>query len=112
MATDQKQKVIEWLFSDDTGLSSMSLAAEFLGVECEINYPHDPSDFGRCQRLIMAVPDVRKSVDSLAEKSPHWKKLSEHWDNIAEKMDFEVGFFWQKGRSAPRTYEFMQEILK
>lgn len=106
-----KKKVTEWLFSDDTGLSSLALASEYLGVDNRRQHyvPSDPSDLGRCLRLISIVPAIRNSVDSLAEKHPNWKKAAEVWDEITVSMTREVGIRWDKGHTAPETYELMKK---
>lgn len=116
--TSDLLKVSEWLAGDDTGLSSKSLAREFLGLSHDqdryfkgINYPLDPADIGRCFRLIEMCPPVRDAVFSLATKSDMWKKLSERWDEIYASMNNEVGIHWQKGKSAPKTYTLMESIL-
>jgi len=111
---DSRQKVLEWLFNGDTGISSKSLAAEFLGVDNKRKGrfycypPSDPSDLGRCLRLIEVAPAVRACVDTLAEKSDSWAKIAPVWDKITESMKKEVGINWEKGNSAPLTYEMMK----
>ena len=113
-------KVSQWLASDDTGLSSKSLAKEFLGLPHDdgdrmwrgIHSPSDPDDIGRCFRLIEACPAVRNAVKSLGEKSETWKKLSERWDEIYTSMDNEVGIHWQKAHKAPKTYDLMRVVIE
>lgn len=106
---DEREKVIKWLFSGDTGASSKSLAAEFFGHRYEHCYPPlDPSDLGRCLRLIKIAPSVRKCVDSLALKDDRWAKAAKVWDSIAEAMEEEVGIDWSKGKKAPLTYNRMR----
>ena len=109
-----KELVTKWLFSRDTGISSKCLAADFLGVELDqfdVCHPLDPSDLGRCIRLIAAVPEVRKSVDNIAVKYPHshWGRAAKVWDAIAASMANEVGIAWTKGDNAPITYKLMKE---
>lgn len=106
---ESKQKAIEWLASGDTGMSSKALAFEFLGADYEDSYsiPIDPSDLGRCLRLIDKVPKVRGSVDSLAKKHESWAKIAPAWDMLADSMREEVGIDWSKGKRAPITYRAM-----
>lgn len=109
MTPDQK-KILYWLFNGHTGVSSKSLAAEYLGIEKEeCCPPRDPADLGRCLLLIELVPDVRQCVDRLAEKNDAWKKAAKCWDEAAAMMDSEVGIDWSKGRYAPKTFEIMKE---
>lgn len=108
-----KNKILDWLAnSQDTGLSSKSLAFEYLGIEQKIIcWPWDPADFGRCARLIIRVPDVRSAVDRLAEKSKYWKALAERWDEITHQMQIESGLYWEKKKKAKKTYDLIQEII-
>lgn len=107
-----QQLVLQWLADGDTGVSSESLAFEYLGTVrggySGIDAPHDPADLGRCLRLIKRVPEVRACVDSLAKKHSRWNKAAPAWDDIAKCMEDEVGIDWSKGRSAPKTYELMK----
>lgn len=104
-----KDKVIEWLAGNDTGVSSKSLAFEYLGTaNSRIDCPRDPADLGRCLRLIEAVPDIRKCVDSLADKHPRWALAAKVWDKIAASMRDEVGIHWDKADKAPITYKMMK----
>ena len=63
-----------WLKSDDTGLSSKFMAhVLYGGPKCEMNYPHDANDFGRCERLLKACgePEPSKWLDLL--QYPEWR---------------------------------------
>lgn len=107
---EEKQFVLSWLFnSHDTGISSKSLAAEFLGIDYKDRHaPRDPSDLGRCLRLIAAVPSIRGCVDTLALKNESWAKAALAWDIISNLMIAEVGISCEKGTSAPKTYLAMK----
>lgn len=106
--TETEKKIIGWLAGKDTGLSSESLAFEFLGAKGPIERPYDPADLGRCLRLIRFVPEVRACVDSLAKKHRGWEVCAKHWDEWAALMAEEVGLDWEKGRQASRTYDRME----
>lgn len=109
---DNQTKVLEWLAGRDTGVSSKSLAFQFLGIKNSgpfgIDAPVDPADLGRCLRLIALVPEVRKCVDELAAVNTAWSRLAPVWDEITQSMIDEVGIDWSKGKKAPKTYELMQ----
>jgi hypothetical protein len=110
-AKPASEGVMEWLASGDTGISSESLAYEYLGTERKghfgVGHPHDPADLGRCLRLIARIPEVRSCVDRLAAKREGWAKAAKVWDRIAASMEEEVGIDWSKGDRAPKTYELM-----
>jgi hypothetical protein len=104
----KERTVVKWLAGNDTGISSRSLAFEFLGERAhDIDAPADPSDLGRCLRLIALVPEIRACVDSLGAKHPRWKHAAENWDRWAESMADEVGIDWSKGHIATKTYRLM-----
>ena len=83
-----------WLNTDDTGQSSLyvaqslaplaGLGAPVLGVRCSDPWPHDASDFGRCVRLLEAVPELRAHIGALAnpEHGPVWNGIAAEWDAL------------------------------
>lgn len=70
-----------WLASDDVGASSKYMASVLRGKH-HVNYahPHDAADFGRCVRLLDAVPEFRPLVNTMANKSPEWARLVDCWE--------------------------------
>lgn len=81
--------LLEWAFGDDTGMSSKALARTAAGIPPRTregnSYPSDTHDFGRCVRLIEAVPEARAAVDLLATVGPVWAGLAARWDEFTEK---------------------------
>jgi hypothetical protein len=117
---DPAENVRLWMKGTDTGISSMTLAESFLGLNTNvayrgkdsIGYPHDPADLGRCLRLIKRVPEVRERVDQLAKENKHWAKLAPRWDELAALMEEECGISGEKGSGkAPKTHQMMRDIL-
>lgn len=106
---DTNKKAIEWLFSGDTGSSSKAICAHMLGIKNRDmhSYPSDPSDLGRCLRLLRLIPEWAKRINEMGEYSPGWSGLVEKWEDIAQIMQDEVGIDWEKGRAAPLTYDAM-----
>lgn len=72
----------KWRASDDTGLSSRYMASVIWGGEEPMYEPADPSDFGRCYRLIRAVPGTREKLHLLKDKSKYWNLLVDSWDEL------------------------------
>jgi hypothetical protein len=73
-----------WLASDDTGISSRTIAWVCAGAykpDFE-SHPLDATDFGRCVRLLDSAPEIRKSLHKMKEKGPEWSALVEHWDEL------------------------------
>jgi hypothetical protein len=101
-----RDKVIRWLLSDDTGVSSKALCACFCGISSTDkfdNYPRDPSDFGRCKRFleILTPEDKNKVLQKAAGLSVEWKALAGKWD-LLEKM--------YNGRDS-NLYQQMRKII-
>lgn len=108
-----KQKALQWIVGGDTGISSETLWATMMGVKRDWpSYPHDPSDIGRCFRLLKLIPSWKKRLGEMRRLGPCWRVLVKHWDELEKMMDEEVGIDWSKGRSAPKTYERMCELLR
>lgn len=105
-----EQRLIEWLLSSDTGSSSKAIAAHMSGNSHvgASNYPSDPSDLGRCLRLLQKIPEWSGRISEMAQYSPGWAGLIANWGKICETMDLEVGIDWSKGTRASMTWDLMQ----
>lgn len=82
-----------WMGSDDTGLSSMTMArtlAPYAGLRCPAHrydtvgnpHPQDASDFGRCVRLLEAVPELRPWLAKMSACGPAWDRFVGYWDEL------------------------------
>jgi len=107
-----------WLSGFDTGMSSTALAMTVLGVPVTPSHPHDPSDLGRCLRLIERVPEAREAVDKLAATDPYWAALAVEWDALKASYDVEMASPKPPRRTAKQrakarypTYEMMRRLL-
>lgn len=109
------QRLARWLASDDTGTSSMNimlwLAAKVKPAGWASNSPpSDPSDLGRCLRLLAIMPEWEGRISEMAELGGMWPTYVKHWDALAYSMANEVGIDWSKGKKAPRTYVLMKKV--
>lgn len=78
--------VTEWLGSDDTGLSSKYLCSVLSGAfTAEFYHPHDADDFGRCYRLLKAIPSLRSESAKLKDCPAPWPALYNEWPEL-EKL--------------------------
>lgn len=102
------QKVIEWLAGGDTGLSSKHMAAVASGVKGNGNYPLDPSDLGRCIRLLGQVPEIRGAFPAIAASGPKWAVVIAHWDELVAMLTDEAQ--GRKYFNAPKTYDRMKAL--
>lgn len=114
----QLVEAIRWACSDDTGFSSQAmLLASTCGGAASVKgltYPWDPADLGRCLRMLQRLPWVFDLAEPVLRElgSPTWRALLDHWSELEELMDDEVGIDWSKGERAPLTYARMHEIRK
>jgi hypothetical protein len=82
-----------WICGCDTGISSRTIFAVMRGTEPDsADVPHDADDFGRCYRLLKAVPAWRPRLGEVAAKYPKWAGLVEHWDELTALFEAES---WQ-----------------
>ena len=112
--TSERDNLIEWFISGDTGISSKAMAGHLSGVTVSgwhnIYTPSDPSDFNRCLMLLDKCPYLKPKIHKMAELSPDWQKIVKHWSEIERCFLDEAGLGWSKQRSAPKTYELMQRL--
>lgn len=106
-------RVIEWMMSRDTGISSKSIVAVMTGANLDkcpdLDAPHDPADLGRCLRLLEQFPEWKLRMGEMSKAGRRWEIAVACWHEISASMEAEVGIDWSKGRSAPITYELMKE---
>lgn len=80
---DQLPALGNWLAGDDVGTSSRTMVAIALGAtEGDFDAPHDPSDFGRCYRLVKAVPAIRESFLTISMRVPAFLRILHNWDEL------------------------------
>jgi hypothetical protein len=102
----------QWIRGPDTGLSSKTIWAVMMGNVDVLGSsgprePVDPSDFGRCYRLLKAFPEWRPRLGEVAAKYPRWAELVEAWDELSKLYEEEV----PKGHGrAPKLWKRMQEL--
>ena len=94
----------------ERGLSADAIASKGSTGD---DFPYDPDDFRRCERLLRARPWLRvESLPVLAAQSPVWARLLDRWDLIVATMEREVpGVFDRRvveGR-APEAYRLISE---
>ena len=76
-------KVIAWLLSGETGVSSETIVSAVLGIEYEgASPPQDSGDFGRCLELLTRIPELRPQLGKVAEAYPDWAPLVKRWREL------------------------------
>lgn len=80
----------EWLMSGNTGVSSLSIFYVMTGVittptactDGNFDIPNDTADFGRCYRLLKAIPEWKEQLHKIAVMLPKWTPLIKHWAEL------------------------------
>jgi hypothetical protein len=113
-------QAITWHLDGEHGISSEAIYDRLTyGVTTSYwgsNYPHDPSDFRRCEVLLRRVPDFRSRFNEMANEGQVWAALVERWQEIAALLERECpGVFDESnrrpGRMAMATYDLMRSII-
>jgi hypothetical protein len=100
-----------WIVGDDVGTSSVTIWAVMMGAElpARTSPPLDPSDFGRCYRLLKLIPRWRERLREVAEHVPAWRALVDSWDEVERTYERELA---TGGRFAPDTYALIKDAVK
>ncbi len=107
--------VEQWPSCGDTGLSSNAIFTHFMGghryavgSHDRFTAPLDPSDFGRCFRLLSApwASEWRARIAEMAQY-PKWAKLAPAWDELEALYVLELQ---NKNGMAPKLYARMREL--
>lgn len=70
-----------------TGASSKCIARHMMGLSTDGSYPLDGGDFGRCEALLDAVPELRQRLPEMAEVNRYWSALVPRWEEIRASKD-------------------------
>lgn len=107
----RKERLLNWLSGMDTGISSKTIAAtmehEPLILQGRSGHPHDPSDLGRCIRLLELFPEYRARLNEMRFVSPVWAQLVDHWDELETLYNAPD----ERGHVRP-CYDRMLELIK
>lgn len=103
--------LLAWSLGSDTGVSSETIVRIAIGVKPgeydHFDAPYDPSDFGRCYRLLNKFPELNKKLPLVAKKCKAFAPLVANWDELV--------LLWEEesnngtGR-APKLYARMKEL--
>ena len=103
---------LRWMMSGDTGISSETILSVMTDTPMSGHFgpdvPYDPSDFGRCYRLLNHFPEWKSRLHEVCEKHPKWKPLIDCWGELTELYEREIK---SKSGRAPLLYARMKELL-
>ncbi len=98
-----------WLRNGERGESSNAMAKRIFGLPTDASnqHPYDPADLRRCLGLLDAT-HAHDHVHLMRDVSPAWATLVSSWDKLRDSLMEELA----NGKSAPKTYALMHELLK
>jgi hypothetical protein len=108
--------LLRWVVGGDTGSSSLAIWAAYMDVpEYESGFhgavPWDPSDFGRCHRLLMLlpVPERKIALDKTAKAYPRWVPMVREWDKLTALFTAKDG---STGTEYPELYDLLHKLRR
>jgi len=107
MPVDVMFKMLEWALGRDTGASSKTMLRAALRPLKGGDIPHDPSDFGRCYRLIQAVPELRGYFPTMVANCPRLAPYIEEWEDLCIMYERELK---NANGKAPELYARLKEL--
>lgn len=85
MKNIERINILNWMRSGDTGVSSETMALIAMGAtKGDFSAPYDPSDFGRCYRLVKANPVIKESFLIISALVPRFTSILLNWDKCCE----------------------------
>jgi hypothetical protein len=106
------KKAIAWMDSREAGASSKVMIKKILNIPSTKDveyqpYPVDPSDFGRCYRLVnQHLPELKEKINCLKSVSKKWSILIENWSELEGLYEEE-----RTKKKAPKLYKRLKELL-
>ena len=100
---------LEWTLSRDVGVSSATILEATAGMASpcgQYGIPLDPSDFGRCYRLLELFPELRARLNRVVYFHPEWRPIIEAWDELTALWEEESA-----AGSAPKLFARLRELL-
>ena len=110
-----EQRQLQWLLGNDTGISSrtifgvLTLGDQWHGRHAYLGagLPRDPTDLGRCIRLLEAIPEWRSRLPEMAAAFAEWGPLVRDWDALESLYREE-----EPSGTAPKCYEAMRARIE
>lgn len=102
-------KVASWLADGERGASSNAMCKRIFGIPASAgaDHPHDPADLRRCL-LFLDATEAHDKISLMSDVSEQWGRLVARWGELVPVFREEFA----AGKSAPRTYAMMKEILR
>lgn len=98
----------DWFRGRDVGTSSYTILFVMTGTRSphkRYSVPLDPSDFGRCYRLLNLFPEWRVRLPEVAERFKEWGPMVRRWDEMTALYEEEL-----PNGTAPKLYALMKVL--
>lgn len=102
-------KLNEWIVSSDTGISSKTIWSVLQGVKYSGDIPYDPSDFGRCYRLVKSCNITDEDLKKISKNLPNWKPYIDNWEKLTKMFEQNEKENWENYKKIG-MYEFMKRL--
>lgn len=109
----------QWPQCGDTGVSSRTIWRHMTGAppdrEWGSDAPYDPSDFGRCYRLLAKFKEWRPRIGEMAQY-PAWNPMALHWAELEKLPPFGGGMCFlcatdgPPGRYSPAIWALSEDV--
>lgn len=106
----------KWFANGERGLSSNAMALRLTGIETglraadRIAHPLDADDLRRCRLLLERVPSLATRLHWMADVSPQWKSIIDHWGHLCFTMDVEAPDWRPTPSPCPRTNDLLYKV--
>lgn len=102
--------VAAWIDNGDTGVSSETI---WYALHHRVtrpkgaDVPHDPADFGRCDRLLRVIPKWKARLQEVVAFCPAWAPLVAAWDELTALYEEEL-----PTGQAPKLYARLRALTE
>lgn len=85
------EKLLKWSLGGDTGISYEQIAQRAAGIKLTrpSERPSDDGDFGRCYRLLKAVPEI--NINCMKGFNLIWDKIVDAWPELTRLHEAKNG---------------------
>lgn len=112
-------RACRWIVGEDTGTSSIAIWSVMMGVHTSSSRhctPSDPSDFGRCVRLLKLIPEWEDNLDKLRvidfDRNINGVKYPKVWSSFVDNYWKMKRLYIQESNlgQAPKLYKLMHSL--
>lgn len=84
--------MIEWVGTQNTGISSMTMWCALMGVEgrADVDVPHDISDFRRCHHLVEYARVTMSDLREVKRQYPWFAPFVDNWRELSLLFEEEL----------------------